>query len=123
MDAFPHASELQFLVGKQLTEIRFRANSVQFRWWEGGRIDAMSAIEHVDESGKTHRYDNASFSGPPILLHRLISKRIATLSVEPLRLTLVFEGGQKLRLFAEWGRGECGLILFGEEMTDGYFIY
>lgn len=123
MNAFPDAAELQFLVGRQLSEIVLQPNAVQFRWWEGGQITAMFDIEHVDEDGRNHRYDNAAFTGSPLLLHRLLSKRIVMLHVEAFCLTLGFEGGQQLRFFAATGRGENGLIMFGANLEEDHIVF
>lgn len=83
----------------------------------------MFDIEHIDENGQTHSYDNAAFTGPPLLLHRLLSKRTVMLNVEPFCLTLGFEGGQQLRFFAATGRGENGLIMFGQKLEDDYIVF
>lgn len=123
MHAFPDASELQFLVGKELGQIALDPNSVQFRWSEGGQITVNDKLEHVDENGVVHTYDCASFTGPPLLLHRLIMKKVVMIEVQPLRLTLSFEGGQRLRLGTEEGPWECGLIALTDNLADGWIVY
>jgi hypothetical protein len=123
MHPFPPASELQFLVGKELNQIGLAPHSVQFRWWEGGLITAQGEIEHVDEAGRVHAYDCTAHIGPPLLLHRLIGKKITMLEVQPLCLTLAFEGGQLLRLKSEEGPWECGLIQFGDDLAQGWIVY
>jgi hypothetical protein len=120
MHPFPSPGELQFLVGKELGQIALDPNSVQFRWSEGGQITVTGELEHLDETGTTHC---AAFTGPPLLLHCLIMKKVVMLDVERLCLTLVFEGGQQLRLRTEEGPWECGLIQFTENLVDGYIIY
>lgn len=123
MHRFPSASELQFLVGKELSQIALDPNSVQFRWSEGGQITVNDKLEHVDESGTTYAYDCAAFAGPPLLLHRLIMKKVAMIEVQPFCLTLAFEGGQRLRLGTEEGPWECGLIAFTDNLADGWIVY
>jgi hypothetical protein len=120
---FPPPSELQFLVGKELSEVALAAHSVHFRWWGGGQISVNGDIEHVDQNGTVHEYDGTAYAGPPLLLHRLIQKRVVMLEVQPTRLALGFEGGQQLRLLAEGGRGECGVIQFTDKLEDGYLVY
>lgn len=123
VNAFPNASELQFLVGKQICQVVLNPNAVQFRWVKGGQITAECDIEHVDESGHTHNYDCAAFTGPPLLLHRLVMKTVVALAVEPARLTLGFSGGQQLRFVARLGAGENGSIMFGDDQADGYIVF
>lgn len=123
MHLFPDASELQFLVGKELCQIALDPNSVQFRWSDGGQITVYDKLEHIDESGASHFYDCAAFTGPPLLLHRLIMKKIAMIEVQPLCLTLGFEGGQRLRLRTEEGPWECGLIAFTDDVAGEWIVY
>jgi hypothetical protein len=123
MHPFPQSSELQFLVGRELCQIALDPHSVQFRWAEGGQITVTGDMEHIDESGATHAYDSTAFTGPPLLLHRLLQKKVVMLEVQPLRLTLGFEGGQQLRLLSEEGPWECGVIQIGESPKDGWIVY
>jgi hypothetical protein len=123
MHKFPPLPELQFLVGKEIGQIVFDPHSVQFRWSNGGQITAYDRIEHTDEYGETHAYDCTAYTGPALLLHRLIQKRVTVLDVEPLCLTLGFEGGQLLRLETEEGPYECGTIQFTDDLADGWIVY
>jgi hypothetical protein len=123
MHPFPEASELQFLVGKELCQVALDPNSVQFRWSGGGQITVNDKLEHVDENGVVHPYDCAAFTGPPLMLHRLILKKIVMIEVQPLCLTLGFEGGQRLRLGSEEGPWECGLIALTDDLVDGWIVY
>ena len=123
MHAFPSLSELQFLVGKELSQVALDPNSVQFRWSEGGQITVTGELEHLDEGGTTYTYDCAAFTGPPLLLHRLIMKKVAMVDVEPLCLKLAFEDGQQLRLMSDEGPWECGVIQFTDNLIDGYIVY
>jgi len=123
MRPFPPSSELQFLVGQELQQVALDPHSVQFRWSSGGQITVQYDFEHVDEDGHKHTYDCAAFTGPPLLLHRLIQKKVVKLEVDALCLTLVFEGGQVLRLRSEQGPYECGLIQFTDNLEDGFVVY
>jgi hypothetical protein len=123
MHPFPTASELQFLVGKELSHIALAAHSVHLHWWNGGVINVTGDIEHVDETGAVHLFDSTAHTGPPLLLHRLIQKKVVMLDVQPLCLTLAFEGGQQLRLRSEEGPYECGVIQFTDDPQDGWIVY
>lgn len=123
MHYFPPASELQFLVGKQVSQIALDPHSVQFRWDGGGQITAQWDLEHVDQDGSVHRYDCVAHTAPPLALHRLLNASVSMIDVQPLCLTLEFDGGQLLRLFTEVGNYECGLIQFTENLADGWIVY
>jgi hypothetical protein len=123
MHPFPPMSELQFLIGKEVSEIAFGAYCVQIRWSDGGHISVEGGMEHIDDDGRTHIYDCVAYSGPPLALHRLLMKKTIMLDVLPLWLTLIFEDGQKLRLKSEEGPYECGLIQFTDSLGEGYIVY
>lgn len=123
MRKFPQSPELQFLVGRELAQIALDPNSVQFRWSQGGQITVTGDLEHVDEDRIVHPYDCAAFAGPPLLLHRLLMKKVVMIEVQPLCLTLGFEGGQQLRLKSEESPWECGLISFTDDLADGWIVY
>lgn len=123
MPLFPSAAELQFLVGKEVGQICLDPNSVQFIFWNGGRISVDYDFTHVADDGKSYDYDCAAFTGPPLLLHRLIAKTIALFEVESLRLTLAFNDGQKLILHSEDGPYECGQIWLTDNIAEGWIVY
>ncbi len=123
MHKFPQSPELQFLVGRELAQIAFDPNSVQFRWSQGGQITVHGDLEHVDEDRVVHFYNCAAHTGPPLLLHRLLMKKIVMIEVQPMCLTLGFEGGQQLRLRSEEGPWECGLISLTDDRADGWIVY
>lgn len=123
MHLFPQSHELQFLVGSELAQIALDPNSVQFRWSQGGQITVTGDLEHVDEDRIVHLYDCAAHTGPPLLLHRLLMKKIVMIEVQPLCLTLGFEGGQQLRLRSEEGPWECGLISLSDDPADGRIAF
>jgi hypothetical protein len=123
MHEFPPLSELQFLIGKELGQVALDPHSVQFRWSEGGQITVQHDFEHVDEEGRTHVYGCTAHVGPPLLLHRLIQKKVLLVEVQPLCLTLTFEGGQILRLRSEKGPWECGLIKLADDLAGDYIVY
>lgn len=123
MPAFPSRAELDFLIGKEIGQICLDPNSVQILFWNGGRIHIQYDFEHIAEDGRSYPYDCAAYSGPPLLLHHLIAKIITSLDVEPFRLTLDLNDGQKLILQSEEGPYECGQIWLADELHEGYIIY
>lgn len=110
MRSFPPAADLHFLIGKQLGQVCLDPQSVQLHFWNGGGIHIEHDIEHVAKDGEAYRYDCKAHTGPPLLLHRLIARTIASIDVEPLRLTLHFDDTQRLILHTEESPYECGHI-------------
>jgi hypothetical protein len=120
---FSSSLKLQFLVGKELAQIALDPHSVQFRWSSGGQVTVQGEMEHVDDDGTTHFYDCAAHCGAPLLLHRLIQKRVISLEVQPLCLTLRFEDGQLLRLKSDEGPYECVVIQLTDDLAEGCLVY
>lgn len=123
MYAFPAVSDLGFLVGKELAQVALDPQGVQFRWEQGGQISAWFEIEHIDDQGHQTRYDGIAFTGPPLLLHRLLQRIVSRIESVPLLLTLHFDDGQRLMLHSQEGPYECGMIQLGRDMADGFIIY
>ena len=59
MHPFPHASQLQFLVDKELEQICLGFWQLQFRF-ETGHISVEGDIEHVDGEGNVRRHNASS---------------------------------------------------------------
>lgn len=123
MHPFPPAAELQFIVGREFGQIVLDPNGVQFRWVEGGQITAQHIVDHLDEHGVTHIYDCSAFTGPPLMLHRLLMKKIMMLNRQDFCLTLMFEGGQRLKLFSEDGPYECGIVMLGDDFDQDFWVF
>jgi hypothetical protein len=123
MRRFPAEAQLQFLVGKEVGQIRLDPHSVQFIFWNGGMIHVDHDFVHVADDKKSYDCDCTAHTAPPLLLHRLIAKTITLFEVEPLRLTLAFNDGQKLILHSEEGPHECGQFWFSDDIADGYIVY
>ena len=123
MQLFPPADELQFLLGKEVSSIRFEPSGVHFVWWEGGEIHAMRDFDHIDREGTQHHFGEGMWSDPASLLHHLIQRKVTALDVKDASLTLNFDDGQKLVFFSCTGSGENGLIQFGNDLKDDYIIW
>ncbi len=112
MYQFPAASELSSLIGEMLIQVCLDPHSTQFRL-DSGHITAEYTVEQIDPEGKVWRYDCVAHEGPPIMLHRLVGKTIATVEVEPLRMKIGFADGAQLHFLSEIGPYECGQISIG----------
>ena len=119
--AFPPPSELAFLVGKEVARIAFVTDGVHFHWWGGGVIRVSSEFEHRNQQGLRYQLGDV-FCDPPSLLHRLIQRKVVVVHVNESFLTLTFDDGQELT-FDATGIGENGLILFGDDLSDGWIVF
>lgn len=109
MRPFPPPAELQFLIGRELEQICLGTWQVQFLF-DKASISVESDLEHIDKSGTLRRHNTDEDRLAPILLHHLIGQKIRLIEVEPLRLTLVFDRGDIIRILTEEGPYECGQI-------------
>lgn len=110
MHPFPHASELNFLVGEEIGQISLDPWSLQFRFVSGAHITVEGRIEHIDETGRSHHHDCQVRAGEALYLHQLLQQSISAVEVEPLCLSLKFTSGSILRIFSELSQYECGQI-------------
>jgi hypothetical protein len=75
------------------------------------RITVEGCIEHIDETGNSHRHQDSQVrTGEAIYLHQLIQRRITGIEVETFCLSMMFEGGAILRIYSDSGPYECGQI-------------
>jgi hypothetical protein len=123
MQLFPPEHELQFLLGKEISNVVFGTGSVHFVWWEGGEIHAMRDFDHTDPEGLCHQFGRGMSLNPPSLLHRLIQRKVLALNVDDNSLTLRFDDGQSLVFRAYTGCGENGLILLGKDISEDYIVF
>lgn len=108
MHPFPPASDLQFLVGRQLELICLGLWQSQFAF-DVGSISVEGDLEHVDSEGTVRRHNTDNDRPNPLFVHHLIGQKIMDLRVEPFCLTLKFER-DILRIYSEDGPYECGQI-------------
>jgi hypothetical protein len=109
MHSFPPASELQFLVGKQLELISLGAWQFHFTFGKGS-ISVEDDLEYIDSEGVVHRQNTEADRFSPIYVHRLLGQKITHISVEPFCLSLTFDRGDLLRIYSNVGPYECGQI-------------
>ena len=108
MHPFPPASDLQFLVGKQLEKICMRYWQFHFDF-DVGSITAGSDVEHVNSEGTVRRHNTDEDRLSPLFIHHLIGQKITGFAVESFCLTLTFER-DTLRIYGDDGPYECGEI-------------
>lgn len=109
MYPFPPASELQFLVGKQLELISLGVFGFHFIF-DKGSINVEDDLEHIDSEGVVRRHNTDADRSSPIYVHNLIGQKITLIFVEPFCLSLTFDQGDLLRIYSNVGPYECGQI-------------
>lgn len=111
MHPFPPTSELQFLVGFEVSQICLDPWSTQVRFSEGGQITVEGPFEHLDIQGRSHLHQTGDERDTgPIFLRELIQKRIAMVQRDATRLTIAFDNGAILKLWSEATPYESGQI-------------
>ncbi len=108
MHPFPPASDLQFLVGKQLEQICLGQWQFQFAF-DVGSISVEGDLEHINSAGVVRCHNTDKDRLNPLFVHHLIGQKVKDCSVEPFCLTLTFER-DTLRIYSDDGPYECGQI-------------
>jgi len=120
MHPFPPAEELQCFVGDAITQVSLEPYAIQFSFESMRRLVAEQGIEHVEPDGTLWRYDCQAAEGPPLILHRLLYRRIVAVDRADLRLTFRIDDGSALSVFSELGPYESGHI---EASETGFAVF
>jgi len=104
MHLFSSPDLLQFLVGKELGQVCLDPFSLQFHFDSRRHITVEGRIEHVDEAGVVHSHDCQVRDGAAVYLHQLLQHKVASIDVQPLCLSLIFDSGAILRIFTDEGQ-------------------
>jgi hypothetical protein len=81
-----------------------------FRFESKRRLLAAQNIEQVEPDGKLLAYVCLAAEGPPLILHRLLYRRITAVEREDFRLTFRIDDGSALAVLSELGPHESGHI-------------
>ena len=108
MHPFPPDSELQCFAGDAIAQIWLDPHGVQFVFESQRRLVVEHALVQVEPDGTVWRYDCEAADGPPLILHRLLYKRIVAVAREDLRLTFAIDDGSSLAILSELGSYESG---------------
>ena len=109
MTPFPPASDLQFFVGTELTQICLGPWQFHFSF-DAVQISVEGPLEHVDAAGTARRHNTDADKRSPILIQHLLGQKVRLILVEPFCLTFAFEQGDLLRIFSDDEQYECGQI-------------
>ena len=110
MHPFPPAHELQCFVGDAISQVWLDPHSVQFRFESTRHLLAELSIEQVEPDGTLWTYDCRAEEGPPLILHRLLHRRIVAVEREDFRLTFRIDDGSELSVLSDLGPYESGHI-------------
>ena len=116
MQQIPPASELRHLVGDTLMQVCLDPFSTQFHF-ERNNITSALAVEQIEPDGTTWNYKCVAAEAPATMLHRLVGKRVTSISSDGLRMSIGFDNGAVLHVLSELGPYEAGRI-----DGDGKFI-
>jgi hypothetical protein len=110
MHPFPPAEQLECFVGDAIAQVWLDPWSVQLRFESMRHLFAAQRIEHVEPNGTLWEYDCQAEEGPPLILNRLLYRRIVAVEREDLRLTFLIDDGSALSVLTELGPYESGHI-------------
>ena len=110
MRPFPPSEGLQFFVGDSIAQICLDPYGLQFNFKSQRHLVAELGVEQVEPNGTVWLYDCKSSEGAPLILHRLLCRRITAVEREELRLTFQIEVGSALTILADIGPHESGHI-------------
>ncbi len=108
MHPFPPAEELASFTGDAIAQVWLDPFAVRFVFESNRQVLAEERIEHFEPDGTCWSYDCEAAAGPPLILHRLLYRRIVAVEREDLRLTFRIEDGSALAIVSELGPYESG---------------
>ena len=110
MHPMPPAEVIARFVGDAIAQVRLDPNAVQLAFESMRKIDVNERLEHVEADGTIWRYSCEAGNGEPLVVHRLLYKRIVAAERGELCITLHIEDGSSLSIFSELGPYESGMI-------------
>jgi hypothetical protein len=110
MRPFPPSADLQCFVGDAIAQVSLDPHGVQFEFESERRVVAEFGIEQFEPNGTVWSYRCEAAEGAPLILHRLLYRRIVGVEREDLRLTLKIDDGSALAVLADEGPYESGQI-------------
>lgn len=120
MHPLPSAAELQCFVGDAIAQVSLDPYGIQFSFESQRRLAAYSRIEQIEPNGTAWLYECEAAEGPPLIIHRLLYRRIVAVEREDLRLTFRIEDGSALSVLSEIGPYESGII---ETPETGFVVF
>lgn len=117
MHPFPPAEELISFAGDAIAQVWLDPYAVRFIFGSNRQLLAEKRIEHIEPDGTVWAYECEAAEGPPLILHRMLYRRIIAVEREDLRLTFRMGDGSALAVLSELGPFESGSFWY----PDGTF--
>jgi hypothetical protein len=118
MKEFPEQAELQFLVGRSVSNVIFQPYSIDITFDDNSYIVAEHLLEYVGQHGAVERLNPQEGFGATAL-HSIVTRVVTSVIRQPFSLTLRFDNGHSLNVLSIPGRYESGQI-----WTRGdYFVF
>lgn len=111
MHPFPPASTVAAFKGDAVAQVWLDPYGVRFIFESERQIYAETSVLHIEPNGTEWLFECVGHDGAPVVLHRLLYKRIVIVEREELRLTLRMEDGSALVIGSELGPYESGQII------------
>lgn len=118
MQPFPPAETLASFVGDAIAQMWLDPFAVRFIFESNRQLLAEERIEHTDADGTVWIYNCEAAQGPPLVLHRLLYRRIVAVERQDLRLTFRTEDGSVLAVLSALGPYESGHIHYPDGSFD-----
>lgn len=116
MHTMPPVEQIASFIGDAIAQIRLDPYAVQLAFESMRQIDVNKRLEHVEPDGTIWKYSCHAANGEPLVLHRLLQKRIIAVERDNLHITLKIEDGSSLSIFSEIGPYESGVIWEAEKV-------
>jgi hypothetical protein len=117
MHPFPPITVLPTFEGDAIAQIWLDPYAVRFLFESKANLYAQHRIVHLEPNGTLWSYECEAANGLPLVLHRLLYRRIIAVEREDLRLTFNMEDGASLAIISELGPYESGHIGIGGNFT------
>ena len=83
MQPFPPSAALQCFVGDAIAQVSLDPYGVQFSFESMRRLVAELRIEQIELDGTVWPYECEAAEGPPLIVHRLLYRRIVAVERGP----------------------------------------
>ena len=110
MMPFPPVSELPTFTGGEIAQVWLDPWGLRFLFDSEVQLYIEYRMEHIEADGTAWLYDAQAETKSPLVLHRLLYKKIISFSRDDLCLIFGFENGDRLSVYSDTGQYESGNI-------------
>lgn len=106
----PPAELVARFVGDAIAQVRLDPYAVQLAFESTREIVVNEPLEHAEPDGTVWKYSCEAVNGEPVVLHRLLYKRIVAVERDELCIVFRIDDGSSLSIFSELGPYESGIL-------------